>query len=86
MHTGSQVGTREGSSKASAPVNAVVDDRLYIFEAVGLLLGQVSEGVLRTPDQLCSCHQLMCCQLTHDHYNGRLLGSCTVWLQQQDCP
>lgn len=30
----------QGSGKASAPVNACVDDRLYVFDAVGLLLGQ----------------------------------------------
>jgi exportin-T len=35
------VGTgREASSKTLTPVTTVVDDRLYVFEAVGLLLGQ----------------------------------------------
>lgn len=35
------VGTgREAGSKALAPVTALIDDRLYVFEAVGLLLGQ----------------------------------------------
>eukprot|EP00879_Flechtneria_rotunda_P017634 GHRR01018485.1.p1 GENE.GHRR01018485.1~~GHRR01018485.1.p1 ORF type:complete len:825 (+),score=308.84 GHRR01018485.1:604-3078(+) len=35
------VGTgREVASKALAPITALVDDRLYVFEAVGLLLGQ----------------------------------------------
>ncbi len=29
-----------GGSKASAPVNACVDDRLYVFDAVGQLVGQ----------------------------------------------
>lgn len=34
-----QVG-RDTSAKALAPATAVVDDRLYVFEAVGLMLGQ----------------------------------------------
>ncbi len=32
--------SRDVASKAAAPANAVVDDRLYVFEALGLLLGQ----------------------------------------------
>lgn len=33
-------GTKDASGKALAPATALVDDRLYVFEAVGLLLGQ----------------------------------------------
>jgi hypothetical protein len=37
---GAVAGVRDTASKAAAPTNSVVDDRLYVFEAVGLLLGQ----------------------------------------------
>lgn len=35
---------RDSVSKASAPATAVVDDRLYVWEAVGLLLGPEEVG------------------------------------------
>lgn len=31
---------RDAAAKASAPSTALLDDRLYMFESVGLLLGQ----------------------------------------------
>jgi hypothetical protein len=37
-------GTRDQSAKAQAPTSGSVDDRLYLFEAVGLLLGGWSLG------------------------------------------
>jgi hypothetical protein len=33
--------SRSDASKAIAPSTALVDDRLYVYEAVGMLLGQV---------------------------------------------
>ncbi|KAJ9528951.1 hypothetical protein QJQ45_000515 [Haematococcus lacustris] len=41
---GSGQAGRDSASKAGAPLLAVVDDRLYVFEAVGLLLGQEEVG------------------------------------------
>ena len=35
-----QAAARDAASKALAPATALLDDRLYVFEAVGLLLGQ----------------------------------------------
>jgi hypothetical protein len=34
-------GTRDQYAKAQAPTSGSVDDRLYLFEAVGLLLGEL---------------------------------------------
>ncbi|WIA12173.1 hypothetical protein OEZ85_012245 [Tetradesmus obliquus] len=54
---GPAVGTaREASGKNLAPVTALVDDRLYVFESVGLLLGQEE---LPAEQQLAALHSLL---------------------------
>lgn len=64
---------RDASSKALAPATAVVDDRLYVFEAVGLLLGQeevraeeqaAALGALLTPLTAQVCGNVKCARLS----------------------
>jgi exportin-T len=47
---------REASGKNLAPLTALVDDRLYVFESVGLLLGQEE---LPAEQQLAALHSLL---------------------------
>ncbi len=51
------------AAKAAAPVNAVVDDRLYVFEAVGLLLGQDEVDAEQQAAALATLLQLLTVQI-----------------------
>jgi exportin-T len=56
-------GSRDPSGKLLAPSTSVIDDRLYVFEAVGLLLGQEELDAARQQEALRSLLQTLTQQI-----------------------